>query len=109
MSVVIEVVSTHVETRSGTSKQGRAYTINEQEAYLHNGNAYPVKIKINLENGQPAYQPGNYNLHPSSFYSDRYNSIAIRPVLIACPGQTHDDKLAMSSNLPEGVTVSGKK
>lgn len=109
MSIVIEVVSTHVETRSGTSKQGRAYTINEQEAYLHNGNAYPVKIKINLENGQPAYQPGNYNLHPSSFYADRYNSIAIRPLLIPRPGEHHADKAAMSSNVPDSVTVSGKK
>lgn len=88
MSVVIEIVSTQVQTRSGTSqKSGKAYSINEQAAYMHVGNPYPIQIKINLENGQPPYQPGNYDLHPSSFYPDRFGGIAVRPLLVPRPAE----------------------
>ena len=87
MSVIIEIVSTQVQTRSGTSSKGKAYTINEQAAYMHTGNPYPQQIKINLENGQPPYQPGNYDLHPSSFHADRFGGIAVRPLLVARPAE----------------------
>ncbi|QEY15132.1 DNA-binding protein [Cellvibrio sp. KY-GH-1] len=87
MSVVIEIASTQVQTRSGTSQKGKPYTINEQAAYMHIGQPYPVQIKINLENGQPPYQPGNYDLHPQSFSADRFGGISVRPLLVPRPAE----------------------
>lgn len=93
MSVVIEIASTQVQTRAGTSQRtGKAYTINEQAAYMHIGQPYPVQIKINLENGQPPYQPGNYDLHPQSFSADRFGGISVRPLLVARPAEQRQQK-----------------
>lgn len=88
MSVVIEITSTHVDVRNGTSQRtGKPYSIYEQQAYMHTGEPYPVRIKINLESGQNAYQPGNYDLHPSSFFADRFGSMSVRPVLVPRPAE----------------------
>ena len=103
MSVVIEIASTQVQTRSGTSQKGKPYTINEQAAYMHIGQPYPVQIRINLENGQPPYQPGNYNLHPSSFSADRFGGIAVRPLLIPRPAETAQSKQQMTSQQPKAT------
>ena len=84
MSIIIEIVSTDVKSRSGTSaRTGNAYSMREQIAYLHkSGEPYPEKIKINLDDGVSPYGVGNYNLAPSSFYVDKYDAIAVRPVLV---------------------------
>ena len=92
MSVVIEIASTQVQTRSGTSGKGKPYTINEQTAYMHIGQPYPVQIRINLENGQSPYQPGNYDLAPTSFFADRFGGIAVRPLLIPRPAEQRQQK-----------------
>jgi hypothetical protein len=109
MSIMIEVTSTEVKTRSGTSQRGKAYTINEQAAYMHKGgDPYPEKIKINLENGQPPYMAGNYSLASSSFYVDQFGGIAVRPILVPRPGEERQPSSPPASQqtaLPEGVQV----
>lgn len=81
----IEIENTKIEERSGTSNNtGRAYTIREQQALMFkNGERFPDKIKLNLQAGQSAYQPGLYELDDKSFSVSRYGSIDIRPVLVA--------------------------
>jgi len=99
MSIIIEVTSTEVKTRSGTSqKTGKPYSINEQEAYVHKmGQPYPEKISIVLQDGNGAYNPGNYDLHPSSYFVDRFGQLSVRPVLCPRPAENRQ---------PEGVKVS---
>lgn len=68
--IKIEVDSTTFEERSGTTQKGKPYTIREQQAYAHvleetgKPAKYPVKMRVNLEDTQPPYQPGFYTLDP---------------------------------------------
>ena len=70
----IEVETDKVHEKAGTSKAGRPYRIREQDAYAwlvgRDGatERHPTKITLQLENDQPAYQPGNYTVLPQSFY-----------------------------------------
>lgn len=64
--------------RSGvSSKTGRDYTMREQFCYVDLGGDYPVEIKINLEDGQPAYTAGEYTIAPSSFKVGQYGSLMV--------------------------------
>lgn len=73
----IEIESNHVDVRSGTSNSGQPYTIRNQMAWLHNGKKYPTEFKVRLDPDQAAYPAGKYTIDPSSFYVDKYNSLAI--------------------------------
>lgn len=41
------------------------------------GNEYPVLVKITLDEGQPAYAPGLYTVHLSSFKVGQFGSLMI--------------------------------
>lgn len=84
MPIMIEVTSQEVRTRSGTSQRTqRAYNLREQEAYFFKSGAqYPEKIKLTLEDNQPAYAPGVYELSQESFYVDRFGGLAVKPRLV---------------------------
>ena len=81
----IEIESTKIEERTGTSERtGRGYVIREQQALMFkDGERFPDKIKLNLQAGQSAYQVGIYDLDDKSFGLSRYGSIECRPVLVA--------------------------
>jgi Helix-destabilising protein len=86
MSIMIEIASTDIKSRSGTSaRTGNAYSMREQIGYLHKCDIYPERIKITLEDNQLPYAIGTYVLAPASFYVDKFDAIAVRPVLIARP------------------------
>lgn len=79
----IEISSAHVNTRSFTSKAGKPITMYEQAGYIFLPNEkYPRPLKLNLD-GPTGYAPGIYTLDPTSFYTDRYDNLAVRPVLVA--------------------------
>ena len=67
----IEITDGHVETREGKIKsgarQGEQYRIRTQEAYIHNGHAYPARFKLSLPDDLAGYAPGFYTLAPESF------------------------------------------
>lgn len=78
MDIRIEVVSTHIETIKGTSKAGNAYTVHKQEAYLHNGHAYPERFEVSVPevDGKPAaYEPGFYEPTQASIVVGDYKSL----------------------------------
>ncbi len=102
MSIVIEIVSTQINTRNGvSSKNGKPYSINEQVAFVHKvAGEYPDRIKINLENGQPPYAPGNYDLSPQSYFVDRFDSLAVRPILIP---RAAENRQSPSTEMPLGI------
>lgn len=87
--IIIEIANQEVQNRSGVSKRtGNSYSINEQTAFLHKpGQPYPDKIRITLGDNQPAYAPGNYDLHADSFFVDRFGSLAVKPVLVPRPAE----------------------
>jgi hypothetical protein len=89
----IEIVDTVVDNFSGVSKKsGKPFSIDSQKGYFHqDGLQYPKEVKINLqknEHGQATpYSVGFYQLSPASFYVDKFNNLAVQPVLIALPAQ----------------------
>lgn len=87
--IQIEVKSTEVTTKSGTSaKSGKPYSIREQVAvyaFLHDRegkpNPYPTRISISLRDDQEPYPVGLYTLAPESLYADRFSQLSLGPVL----------------------------
>lgn len=74
----IEVKSSAVETRSGVSKQGKPYSVRNQNVYWHKtGEPYPFKVQISLEDGQEPYSPGFYTLSESSYKIGRFGDLEI--------------------------------
>ncbi len=97
MSIKVTVPSAEVRTRSGVSKsKGKAYTMHSQTVYFHTlgrdgkPNPYPDKGEVLLDaddHGNPkAYAPGEYQLHPNSFYVGEYGSLAVSPRLVPLAG-----------------------
>lgn len=88
--IMYEITDTNVNVRTGVSgKTGQNYSIREQYAYMHKpGLTYPERIKVMLGDNKPAYAIGNYDLHPDSFFVDRFGGLACRPVLVARPAET---------------------
>lgn len=83
--IKIEIKPSQVtfESRSGVSaKTGKEYKMFEQLGYAWLGGDYPELIKINLEEGQPAYQAGFYTLHSSSFRVGSYNQLQIGRIVL---------------------------
>lgn len=73
--LVIEIQpNAEVRTQSGTSKNGKPYTINKQEGWLHNfRDPYPTKINIALQSNATPYAPGMYEIDlVNSVMVDRY-------------------------------------
>jgi hypothetical protein len=90
--IPIEVKSTNVQEKRGTSREGKQFHIREQSAYLDAGKAYPVEIKVPLDESAPPYPPGNYLVDPQCLYVDRYGQLALgrlklMPSLSATIGQ----------------------
>lgn len=75
--VVIEVVTSDVEERSFTSKEGKPMRFREQRAYLHRpGDPYPTPFSVSLGD-RPAHSPGRYSLGISSFRVGRFGSLEL--------------------------------
>lgn len=77
MSIRFEVKSTEVKERRGTAKaSGRPYVIREQAGYMDVGKAYPVEIKLVLEDLAPL-EPGVYEIGRECFYVGRYGDVGV--------------------------------
>lgn len=80
IKVEIKPSQVTIDRRSGVSKNEKAYTINEQKAYIHLGADYPQLIKINLEDNQPPYDAGFYNVTLDSFEVGRFDRLEVRRI-----------------------------
>lgn len=87
--IKIEIDNPEVRTKSGVSaRTGKPYTIREQKGYAYlcdregKPNKHPSTLVITLGDDQPPYAPGFYTLSPSSFYTDRFDNLALSPVLV---------------------------
>lgn len=94
--IKIEIHSADLQTINYTNKRGQPATMYKQEAYVHlmdrqgKQKPYPEKTTLtvpNDEQGRPkAYPAGVYQLHPSSFYLDRFGGLSVAPVLSVIKG-----------------------
>lgn len=73
----IEVKSTEVQTKEGTSRRGKAYSMRTQNAWAHLGKAYPEEIRITLGDGQEAFAPGFYTLSPKCFHVNQWGELGV--------------------------------
>lgn len=72
----IEILENKSVEKTINGKDGKTYTFNEQEAYLHDQtNKYPKKFKISIASGSRPFDVGIYSIDPSSIYVDRYGSL----------------------------------
>lgn len=71
-----------IKTRSGVSKTGKSYTLQEQRAYAYLGGAYPVEFVINIPQGQPAYPAGVYELSPNSLQVGQFGRLEVAREII---------------------------
>lgn len=86
----IQVKSKELRKKEGTSKQGKPYCFYVQTVWVHlPDEPYPSKVEISHNSESDAYPFGDYTLAPSSIYVDRFQNLAIKPVLhrIAPPVQ----------------------
>lgn len=75
----IEIVDKEVKQRVVRSKNdGKEYTFYTQEAYLHDGSAYPTRCFVPVSDAASAYRVGWYRLAPSALVVDRFGNLALR-------------------------------
>jgi len=73
----IEVKTTEVVEKKGTSQKGKPYSIREQSAYMDIGKAYPVEVTISLDNGQPPFSAGVYEITPKCFFVKSFGQLGV--------------------------------
>lgn len=71
MSAFIEVVSVDVVKREGRNEGGH-WMSRTQEAFMHQGGAYPTPFTIRLDENQMPFQPGKYVLGFGSYRLGKY-------------------------------------
>ena len=77
LEVAVEIKSEQIFEKSGTSKLGKPFRIREQSGYVDLGKAYPVEIKVPLDETSPPYTIGRYTINPGCLYVDRYGQLAL--------------------------------
>ncbi|MGE0581714.1 MAG: single-stranded DNA-binding protein [Steroidobacteraceae bacterium] len=68
---------TSATVQSGTRKDGKAFSLRVQEAWLHAGGEIR-KLRITLNREQEAFAAGWYGLDESSFGVNRWGDLEIR-------------------------------
>lgn len=83
--IKIEISSASFDAKNGVSaRTGKAYSIREQEgwAFLTDRDGkpqpHPQRIKLTLADDQPPYNPGVYQLDPSSIFVGDFAQLNIR-------------------------------
>jgi hypothetical protein len=77
LEIQIEIKSTDVDDKRGTSRAGKAFHIREQFGYADLGKAYPVEVRVPLDPTAPPYPPGSYSIHQDSLYVDRFGRLTL--------------------------------
>lgn len=73
----IDIKSTDIEEKRGTSKLGKPYHIREQCGYADLGKPYPSEIRIPLDQVSAPYPIGPYVLDPACLYVDHYGRLSM--------------------------------
>lgn len=82
LKIVFEIHETKIHERSGMSAQNKPWKIREQDAWVTIGDApYPQRTRVHLQEGQPAYAIGKYQLVEDSFFIGKFESFMVSPRL----------------------------
>lgn len=83
--IKIEITTPSFEEKRGTSaRTGKPYSIREQEAWAFlcdregKPQPHPQRIKVTLDDQQAPYNPGLYQLDPSSIFVGDFAQLNIR-------------------------------
>ena len=67
------------EIKKFTTKAGKEMELFEQRAYMHNGGVFPVEFKISHDSLASALPVGDYQICPTSFTKNNFDSLALDP------------------------------
>lgn len=75
----IEIVKGHDEvvSRQIPKKDGTKMDVFSQNAYMHQGHAFPTMFSISIEHPNQAYQAGEYTLCPTSYKVNAYGNLEL--------------------------------
>jgi len=79
----VEIESNEVNTKSGTSKQGKAFSLREQAGYIYTlddqgkQQRHPQAFKFIIDGEQDPYAPGMYTLDMSCLYVGRFGQLEV--------------------------------
>lgn len=62
-NITVEIDSTQVFTKEGTSKTGKPYSFREQPCIVHGAGRFPQETRIRVPDGQQPYPVGTYEVH----------------------------------------------
>ncbi|WP_318415127.1 single-stranded DNA-binding protein [Photobacterium leiognathi] len=88
MKLVIEIFKENelVDTRILPANANRGeIKLHSQVGYAHLGGKFPVEMSIPLEEGQPHYMAGRYELDQKSFVVGQYNRLEFSRNMILLP------------------------
>lgn len=72
----VQVMSAETSTRSFPARDGKAAVhFREQKAAVLREGDFPLPFVLNLDDDQQPYQPGVYELCPSSLQGNKYNGL----------------------------------
>ena len=73
--LTIEIKSTDIQEKRGTSRLGKPFHIREQFGYADLGKPYPTEIRIPLDQASAPYPTGTYLLDPACLYVDHFGRL----------------------------------
>ena len=86
--IPVEIKSTEIREKSGTSRLGKRFHIREQFGYIDLGKAYPTEICVSLAENAMPYAAGHYVIDPACLYVDHYGQLHLgRLKLVPLPDQ----------------------
>lgn len=77
MNAKIEIKSSAILEKTVRSKGGKEFLIREQTGWIDLGKDYPQEIRVPIEQGNHAYQPGEYAIDPACLYVDRFGKLTL--------------------------------
>ena len=79
----ISIDSESVQTKSGTGKNGKPYSISTQTGYADTGKRYPAEVRIRVPDGQKSYTPGEYTIDfEKSTYVGAFDRLTLSEELV---------------------------
>jgi len=78
--LTIEVTG-NIGMRSGRSRDGKTFSVREQEAYVRMGREVR-KVALRVEEGGQPLAPGDYQVADASFGTDQYDNLVVKRIVL---------------------------
>ena len=86
--LLVEINSIEFNSRNLVTKKGKNITLREQQVYFHiDGQAYPVRGRINIPDDRQPYPVGMYVLSDLNYYADNFGGLKLSMHTILEPFQ----------------------